>query len=200
MWTKLVNAGKKVAAFIAAGFHFVNTHRPTMETPWVKTTVFYSRRWGMKVGFELIKMYWFIARPEGEGAKCLILHQGKILLIRHTYGPRVWTIPGGGRKGVESLEDTARREVKEETGLEIDRLFKLGSWTHRQFHKEDTIHFFFGETWNPTVRIDRIEVEDADWFGPLALPFPVGENVQVVLKLYEEFTAKRTIVLSKSDL
>lgn len=47
--------------------------------------------------------------------KILLLKQGKT--SRHAY---LWGPPGGHREKNESLIDTARREVKEETGLDIN--------------------------------------------------------------------------------
>jgi ADP-ribose pyrophosphatase YjhB (NUDIX family) len=49
-----------------------------------------------------------------------------IILIRRKNPPYGWAIPGGFVDYGESLEDAARREAKEETGLDIDLI--------RQFH------------------------------------------------------------------
>ncbi|WP_421378106.1 NUDIX hydrolase [Bacillus salacetis] len=55
------------------------------------------------------------------GSVVLILNEENKLLLQHrTDGG--WGLPGGLMELGESLEDTARREVKEETGLNIDRL------------------------------------------------------------------------------
>lgn len=51
---------------------------------------------------------------------------GKIVLIKRRNPPFGWAIPGGFIDYGESAEDAARREVKEETGLDIVNL--------RQFH------------------------------------------------------------------
>ena len=45
--------------------------------------------------------------------------QGRVLLVRHSYGRKGWELPGGGRRGKESLEQAVRREVREETGAEV---------------------------------------------------------------------------------
>ncbi|WP_158057808.1 NUDIX hydrolase [Halorussus halophilus] len=49
------------------------------------------------------------------------------LFIRHPEAPKKWGIPGGTHQGDESFEDTARREVREETGLdcEITNLWRV---------------------------------------------------------------------------
>lgn len=40
------------------------------------------------------------------------------LLIRHEGAPDAWGTPGGGHEPGETLSETARREVREETGIE----------------------------------------------------------------------------------
>ncbi|MCU4743689.1 NUDIX hydrolase [Natronoglomus mannanivorans] len=42
----------------------------------------------------------------------------RALLIRHEDGPERWGTPGGGHEPGETMAETARREVREETGLE----------------------------------------------------------------------------------
>ena|SRR5688572_12392079 len=50
-----------------------------------------------------------------------ILKDDKILMVCHQTATRMyWTLPGGGTQGRESLEQTVLREVKEETGLEVE--------------------------------------------------------------------------------
>ena len=48
--------------------------------------------------------------------------QGEVLLIQRGRSPRAdeWSIPGGKVEAGEKLQDALRREVREETGLEIE--------------------------------------------------------------------------------
>ena len=59
-------------------------------------------------------------------ADCIILVGGKVLLIRRRNEPVGWALPGGFVEYGETVEDAVRREMKEETGLDLDQL--------RQFH------------------------------------------------------------------
>jgi len=48
----------------------------------------------------------------------LILHQNRVLLIRHEKAGRAyWLLPGGGVEPGEAMEHALRRELHEETGL-----------------------------------------------------------------------------------
>ncbi len=56
----------------------------------------------------------------------IIEYRGRIILIQRKNPPFGWALPGGFVDYGESLEESAVREAKEETGLDIDII--------RQFH------------------------------------------------------------------
>ncbi|MEO6120129.1 MAG: NUDIX hydrolase [Terriglobales bacterium] len=62
------------------------------------------------------------------GVGAVILDARKVLLIRRGSEPLKgqWSLPGGGLETGEQLVDGLRREVREETGLEIDVLGLAG--------------------------------------------------------------------------
>src|SRR5437667_1858509 len=57
--------------------------------------------------------------PITVGAGAFLVRDGKLLVVRKTYGPSkgLWTIPSGYVEPRESVVQTIEREVKEETGI-----------------------------------------------------------------------------------
>jgi ADP-ribose pyrophosphatase YjhB (NUDIX family) len=52
------------------------------------------------------------------GAVCVIERDGAVLLVRHSYRPG-WGVPGGLSQAREEIDDAARREVREEVGVDV---------------------------------------------------------------------------------
>jgi ADP-ribose pyrophosphatase YjhB (NUDIX family) len=55
--------------------------------------------------------------------------RGELLLQKRVYPAGRWAFPGGLMELGESTEDTARREVREETSLELGKLRLLGVYS-----------------------------------------------------------------------
>ncbi|MBN2407564.1 MAG: NUDIX hydrolase [Elusimicrobia bacterium] len=53
----------------------------------------------------------------------------KILLVRRKYPPMGWALPGGFVEKGETLEDAARREAREETGMELEGLSQFHAYS-----------------------------------------------------------------------
>lgn len=52
-----------------------------------------------------------------------------IVLVKRGKDPKLWALPGGFCEYGESLEEAARREAKEETGLEVELLELLYTYS-----------------------------------------------------------------------
>lgn len=55
------------------------------------------------------------------GVGAIVLHEGRVLLVRRGRAPALglWSVPGGLVELGETTVDAARREVEEETGLDV---------------------------------------------------------------------------------
>ena len=61
------------------------------------------------------------------GVGIIVICKGKVLLLRRATKPEygMWAVPGGLMEDGELPETTARRELKEETGLEANVLIEV---------------------------------------------------------------------------
>ncbi len=141
------------------------------------------RRYGFKCAHLGLRIWWFIARPEIHGVKCVITDRGRVLLVRHTYGKPKWDLPGGTMKRHEHPGDTARREMAEELGITLAGWSELGTLSGNADHRHDTMHCFHAELLDPALTVDRGEIDEARWFPRDRLPPDVGRYVRPILAL-----------------
>ena len=79
-------------------------------------------------------------------ASALVEKEGKFLLVKEVLenGKEYWIVPGGGVEFGETLAEAARREIKEETNLDVEITkfiaFKEAIFPQRNYH---TVIFFF---------------------------------------------------------
>ena len=139
------------------------------------------RRLGYRLAYRLLQAFWFIARPEKRGVKCLVTCRDRVLLVRHTYGSRAWDVPGGAIKRGESPATAAHREMVEELGLDGAAWASIGELEGSVNHRRDVIHCFHVELCEPALRIDRGELAAVDWFARGALPADLAPYAQPVI-------------------
>ncbi|MFO7651864.1 MAG: NUDIX hydrolase [bacterium] len=63
------------------------------------------------------------------GADCIITVGGRVVLIERRNPPPGWALPGGFVDEGETVEAAVRREMMEETGLELDKLKLFGVYS-----------------------------------------------------------------------
>ena len=98
--------------------------------------------------------------------------EGRILCVRMNYATRAWTTPGGRVELGESPLDALKREVLEESGLEIVVEELVGVYSKP--YKDDIVLFFRARVvahnpWHPNDEIAQI-----GYFGRDDLPEPMG--------------------------
>ena len=94
--------------------------------------------------------------------------EGRLLVVRCSYAHRL-SLPAGGLKRGETPAQGARRELREEVGLDVDeeRLESVGMFVNREFFKEDRAHLYeLRLEAPPTLRVDGREILQAEFRDP----------------------------------
>jgi 8-oxo-dGTP pyrophosphatase MutT (NUDIX family) len=126
------------------------------------------------VAHRILRVWWFVRRPPIEGAAVVVRRRSTApgaagewewLLVANSYKSG-WTLPGGGIRSGEPPRSCARRELREEVGIDIPeaRLEERGQLLLEYYGRPDNVHFFeltLGDDETPDVRIDRREVIEA---------------------------------------
>ena len=129
--------------------------------------------------FKLKKLYWFLARPKSFGVKCILENNGKILMIRRTFGTDKWVFPGGAIHSGESPEEAVRREIEEDLGIDLEEVRNLGSFAQNVHHRRETLHCFAAPALREGLHIDHGKIKEVKWFVRDQLPFltPISKSV-----------------------
>lgn len=121
------------------------------------------------------------------GAGVLLFRDQQILLgLRHgAHGSGTWHPPGGHIEYNEEVEETAKREVFEETGMEIHSL-QRGPWTNDIFLDEQkhyiTVYMISRDfTGEPIVK-EPHKCLEWRWFDCEDLPTPLFLPLKNLLK------------------
>lgn len=132
----------------------------------------------LRVADRLRRLWWRLAGPRTVGVRGVVRDaEGRVLLVRHTYGPPLWHLPGGGVKRRESLTDAVRRELREEVGVVAGGLRLHGTFSNLQEGKSDHIAVYLVDDW--TERETNHAEIDARRFFPLAsLPDDVSPGTR----------------------
>ncbi|WP_100485126.1 NUDIX hydrolase [Mycobacteroides abscessus] len=98
--------------------------------------------------------------------------QGRILLVKRRDNT-LWALPGGGHDIGESIEQTAIREVKEETGLDVDITGLVGIYTnpaHIVAFSDGEVRQQFSLCFTTTLRSGELAIDhestDIAWTEP----------------------------------
>ena len=96
-----------------------------------------------------------------------VRRDGRFLLIQEA-ASGLWYLPAGRVEPGESFAQAAAREVREEAGIEVDRLRYFGS---QSWPFPNSLMIAFRAEWSAgEIRVDPAELADAQWFEPEALP------------------------------
>ena len=106
---------------------------------------------------------------------------GKFLAVKTTYNPD-WDIPSGHSDPGESPDLAAVRELREETGIEVETMQQFGVIFYPKLR---TLQVLFTHTLNTTIepQPDNTEISEARWIerGEVTLNPYAAEAVEVIL-------------------
>lgn len=138
-----------------------------------------------KIAWPFRLSYWFIFQPHTKGVKCLVLNGNNILLIRIAYAPFSykyrWTLPGGGVHKNEEFSDAAKRETREEVGIDLSNIEQIYEYDNRIQFKRDHVVCFYGRTSSDYFKIDPQEISEARWFSIDALPEYRHDKIDILI-------------------
>ena len=121
------------------------------------------------------------------GVGVIVVRDSKVLLgrRRNVHGAGTWNFPGGHLEWGETVEECARREVKEETGLEIENI-RIGAYTN-DFSKTENNHYITlvaiakSKSGKPKV-MEPGKCKGWEWFEWNKLPSPLFLPIQNLLE------------------
>src|SRR2546421_9787892 len=98
------------------------------------------RRFGYRLAYAILRVYWFLGRPRAYGVKCVLTRGDDVLLVRHTYGRTGWELPDGRIQPREAPAAAATREMREELGISIRDWTSVGRLTGRVDYRRDPLY------------------------------------------------------------
>jgi 8-oxo-dGTP diphosphatase len=118
------------------------------------------------------------------------LPDGRIVLVRRKYPPPGWALPGGFVEVGETLEEAVKREALEETGLRIELIEQLFSYSDP---RRDPRRHTIGTVYAARAEGEPLGADDAaeaKAFPLDALPGPLAFDHEAIVEDYRRY--KRT--------
>lgn len=116
-------------------------------------------------------------KPTVHGCRVVALDaQGRVLLVRQSYGSTDWVTPGGSMGRSEDPVETARRELAEETGCTLIEAQKVDELMERPMGAYNVVHVVVGRSMGAAIP-DAREVDEVQWFEVGTLPPDVSPRI-----------------------
>jgi len=117
-------------------------------------------------------------------------------LLVHRRSPVLWALPKGTPDSGETIEETALRETREETGIEVEIQARLSSIRYffvrgtTRFHK--TVHFFLMRPIGGAIELHDGEFDDVRWHR-------VAEALALMNHATERSVVERAVAVLAGD-
>jgi 8-oxo-dGTP diphosphatase len=107
-------------------------------------------------------------------------NQGRVLLLKHRFRPGTgWGMPGGFMQEGEQPEEALRRELREEVGLEVEKLELLLT---RAFKVPRQVEIVFTARAIGDTNELNYEIQKAAWFSVNELPPELPKDQAQIIK------------------
>ncbi|MBL8149802.1 MAG: NUDIX hydrolase [Blastocatellia bacterium] len=128
----------------------------------------------------------------------------KILLIKRRYDPfkDCWALPGGFLNIDEHIEDTAHRELLEETGLTGIKLHLLGSYSKPGRDPRGRTITFAYMTFLAAIPLSARAADDAadlGWFGLRTLPSLAFDHSNIITDAVADLKNRLLLIINASN-
>lgn len=131
-------------------------------------------KWLVRLAYRIYRLQWRVTRPLVLGVRLILVQEGQVLLVKHTYQPN-WYFPGGLVERGETLAAAAKREAFEEAGVTLLTEPKLlGMYTSFLEGKSDHVALFYATAYTQGPQRDRWEIAECRTFPLTALPADVS--------------------------
>jgi NAD+ diphosphatase len=131
----------------------------------------------------------FTMFPRISPAVIVLVERGKKALLARAsrFTEEIYSVIAGFVEPGESLEETVRREIKEETGIEVKNIRYFGS---QPWPFPDSLMIGFTARYaGGEIRVDGEEIVEAKWFAADQLPNIPGK-ISIARSLIDWFVAK----------
>lgn len=130
-----------------------------------------------RIADRLRRQWWKVRRPTRNSVVVAAFDAaGRVLLVRHSYGPQVWALPGGGIDRGEDPATAAVREFREELGSPLSDVRELSHVMEPDSGSIDRLHVFVARVaGSPSA--DMREIVAAEFFDLGDLPSPADRRV-----------------------
>jgi ADP-ribose pyrophosphatase YjhB (NUDIX family) len=136
----------------------------------------------LRLAYVLRSLWTWFVRPVILGVRMVLLQDGKVLLVRHTY-MEGWHLPGGAMKRGESPLEAAAREAREEAGVELLEPPQLvGIFTSYAGGRSDHVATYVCRRFRVHPAPDKWEIAECQFFAVDALPPQFGAQWQGLVR------------------
>jgi ADP-ribose pyrophosphatase YjhB (NUDIX family) len=129
------------------------------------------RRWGVR---------FTQPRFQVTAGAVVINEEGRVLLLKHVFRPGSgWGVPGGFLEKGEQPDEAIRRELLEETGLELESVEMAFVRAHE---KPARVEIIYRCRARGEVKLEGYEIKSGEWFPPDELPSDLSRDQRWIIK------------------